>query len=276
MLEDLLFAVFLYIFFALSCPLCPLYVASSIDNVYKRVITEKHYEYIESNVVMIEMSFKYRIDDGNPSDDWKNATVRATGLKINKDYILTLRHCTVAPRTMKTITPFGSVVNKFLFTKDSKIINIQNNKEWYLVGTNKDIALLSRYKDVNHQLSLDIQVPIADLDNLKNGNIIYVSGHSMGICRNFKVGVFSNFFNLNDFPNSIAFELEDTHEDILVISMPISKGDSGAPVFVYNKKKDRLEVIGIVGMKIGYDSYGLVYRIDDALDSVNKILTKKD
>lgn len=269
-------SIFLCACFSFSCDSVENLISNfTNDQVYSRVLTEKQYNQMDLNVVTIKNSFKYRTSDGGRAKEWKTTATKATGFRLNENYILTLKHCVDVPRTVNTRTPFGNVITKHLFTKDQKIVTISDDKEWFVVGTDKDIALLSNKKD-NHNVPIDIQIPIADLSDLKTGTKIYVIGNSMGICRNFKIGVFSTFFDMKDFPKEVEVDdIENLHNNILIISMPVSKGDSGSAVFVYDQKEKRMEVIGIIGMKIGYDCYGLVYRIDDALESVNKILTEK-
>lgn len=242
--------------------------------IFKRSVTENQYEQMSSNIVILKIDFKYRMSDGGPAKEWKDKSFEAIGIKLNDDYILALRHCVTIPRTVAARTPFGNVVQRHLFTKDKKIATMSDNRSLYIVGLDKDIALLSFKEKYNQPTAID--VPIANLDDLRVGTNVYTTGFSRGICKNFKVGIFSGFYNMDDFPNDISVENEDTHKNVLIISMPVSQGDSGSVVFVYNQDKDRMEIVGIIGMKVGYDCYGIVYRMDDVLESINKILTKKE
>lgn len=228
---------------------------------YNRLVTEDQFKQMNDLIVTVDITTKYRI--GEDREDEKK--MKGIGLKINDNSFIFLKHVVESPQNVTVRTSFG-IFHQPVFPLSHEIL--LNGKELEVVDTEYDIALL-KYKDSKLYSSFD--VPVADINDVKIGNVVYIIGFSGGVCRNFKFGNISYFFENHDELN-LEGGSEKYHERIIMLNIPTYPGDSGSCVFVMNKRTGKMEIIGIIGLK-GVDNVGLAYRIDDIVESIEKMIT---
>lgn len=249
------FLLCLYLVFIIGC-----------YNVYKNIITETNLQEINKLIVIADIKSKYRYGEDREKEQEKTGI----GIKVNETTYIFLTHVVQEVSYVQIHTPIGMMLQPVHCLEHAIKVN---GKELEFVGNEHDISVL---KVKGTDLNAEFNIPVANIDEVKVGSLVYVIGFSHALCKNFKFGNISYFLDKDD-TEKMNIQLSSgikPYERLIMLNMPTYPGDSGSMVFVKNIKTGQMEIIGIVGLK-GDDNVGLAYRIDDIVKSYEKLYSHK-